>query len=192
MVRTSDFISFLLAAKDGGSSGRAGTNAQVTAALFARLPRGAAQDEPRAFEGSVVDDAGDPAHRLELRVGDARFLPRLLQRTGVELDVEPAGVAPAHVGLEQAAMVGNEVEERVAQAGEIARREALELSADGAAALVDRALENFLGLLRPDLGGKLIVESEVHHRARLDGVLELLAEVGGFVHLRRVPERGLC
>src|SRR5512147_3133943 len=100
-------------------SGRAGTNAQLTAALFARLPRAAGEDEPRAFERAVVDDAGDAAHRFERGVGDARLLPRLFQRAGVELDVEPAGVAAAHVGPEHAAVVGHEVDESVAQAVEV-------------------------------------------------------------------------
>jgi len=60
----------------------------------------------------------------------------------VKLDVQTAGVAAPHLGLEHAPAVGHKRDERLAQPGEVARAEALEPLPDREAALVNRAFEN--------------------------------------------------
>src|SRR5512133_1008403 len=86
---------------------------QEAAAFFAGLPGIGLQGEAGLLEGAVVDETGDPAQRFDALGRELRVFPGFLQRTGVELDVQALVVATHHLGVEQLAVIGNEIEKAV-------------------------------------------------------------------------------
>src|SRR5450830_28028 len=108
-----------------GESGLA-ADVQEAAAFFAGLPGIGLKLEAGLLEGAVVHEAGDPAQRFYALGRELRVFPGFLERTGVELDVQALVVAAHDLGVEQLAVVGNEIEEAVAQAGKVGGRVGLE------------------------------------------------------------------
>src|SRR5439155_11443186 len=103
---------------------------QVTAAVAARLQGIGGELEAGGLEGAVVHAAGDATEGGDVGVGHARLLPRLLQRTALQGDVERRRIAAVDAGREHPSVVGDAADECVTQPGEIRRAIARELTAD--------------------------------------------------------------
>ena len=119
------------------------------------------------------------------------------KRTGVELDVQPLGIAADDLGLEHAAVVGHSAQEGRFQSGQIVGGElGVLLPPPQLASPVDRPREQFLGPIGAKLLAQLVEDEVVDHGPILEGVVKLTAKLF-FRHdpdpfARRVRERHRC
>ena len=124
----------------------------MAAAFAAGLPGVGGELKAGAREGPIVDLRGDPAERGHVLLRQPGFQPRIAQRTGVELDVQPFGVIAEDFGLEHAAVVGHPAQEGRFQSGQIAGCElGVLLPPPQLASPVDRLREQFFGPIGAEL-----------------------------------------
>src|SRR5437773_11640571 len=93
----------------------------MTAAVTARLPGVGRELEAGGLESPVVHAARNAAERGDVAFGHARLVPRGLERTAVQRDVQAGGVAALHARGEHAAFVGGPAPERVARPRQVGR-----------------------------------------------------------------------
>src|SRR2546422_252620 len=131
------------------SASLARPHVQVTAAVASRLPGIGRELEAGRLEGAVVHAAGDATERGHVGVGHAGLVPRLLQRTALELDVEAASIAALDARREHPALVGDEGQKGVAQPRQVGGTVARERAPDLPAARLDGAGQETGGLRLP-------------------------------------------
>src|SRR2546427_13083730 len=85
----------------------------MTAAVTARLPGVGRELEAGGLESPVVHAARNAAERGDVAFGHARLVPRVLERTAAQRDVQAGGVAALPVRVEHAASVGDPPPQRV-------------------------------------------------------------------------------
>src|SRR2546422_9345795 len=87
----------------------------MTAAVTARLPGVGRELEAGGLESPVVHAARNAAERGDVAFGHARLVPRVLERTAAQRDVQAGGGAALHVRVEHAASVRGPPPRRVAE-----------------------------------------------------------------------------
>jgi hypothetical protein len=156
---------------------RATPHGQVAAALRARRPGAVLEAEARALEQPLVDRAGNAAKRRDLALGQSRLAPSVLQRTTVQLHLQPIAVAAQHLRLEDLLAAGHAGEERRLEPREIVRRMPRERFTRRQPAAIDRLGEQRLGSRRADFVGQHVVHLHVDERAVLHLRDQVLAKV---------------
>src|SRR5256885_15717942 len=85
----------------------------MTAAVTARLPGVGRELEAGGLESPVVHAARNAAEGGDVAFGHARLVPRVLERTAVQRDVQAGGGGAPPVRVEHAGSVGGPPPERV-------------------------------------------------------------------------------